>query len=310
MPKNYAAFQDVRVFANNTTGKLELTIKDPRLPDGFKLTLNSGRKEELALRKILEEDLDSAIARSTEDLLPVYLEFPDNVVYSDKANLMGYSQLMQPQLDAAFARSEFIPMGIGNSDRGEHMVVWDVNKHPNLLIEGYTGSGKTVLVNTIIQHALLHPNVWEVYSIDNFNRLGKLTANSTHNSALTFNEVSALIDKIHREYEYRAKTPEKNHKHLLFCINELLHFTNKSAVTYFSAETISKLNDILCFASRYKVHLLVDTQRADLPSYIDGHFSLRVKTGISGSTVLKRGRGVIEYIDSPKEEFQIALYKV
>ena len=136
---NYLTLEDVRISYDRKNDSIHLTSKDPELSNGFNLTLNGGRKAENALRELLERH--GFLAQNPENNLPNFLDAKERPS-SSKWNL--------------------IPLG--KSDSGT--LFWNTSLHPNALTVGVAGSGKTVLIDGMIEHCSKHKDKWEVHAFD------------------------------------------------------------------------------------------------------------------------------------------------
>lgn len=320
MPINYVSFNDVRVTNNKRTGKIELTIKDSRFPDGFKLTLNSGRKEELALRKILNDQLN--LPRPKEAMLPVYIMLPYQRDYNDSepVDFSTYRLLTTQEALESLKDPERIPLGIGNDENSEHIVYWDVKDDGNLLTEGRVGSGKTTLMNTITDYILRYPDIWDCYVID---KRMEYRAGNQNNSQMhhadTINDIEAMIDKLYNECKLRSRTPKNSHKNILLRIDEMWQFLPQSNDYIPNGEKLSegainKLSVILSFGAQYSIYVLTDiyhSQNKYWPASenleLNSIFNMKVDMG-SLTNNLRRGRAIIKRFGYEPEEFQTAFH--
>lgn len=163
MSKNtYAKFDDVRAYHDIATDDIHLTIKDPRFKDGFKLTLNSGRKEEVALRELLSaENKLKEVAVSTLPQIAKYsYHVPDMSEKPDASEYAGYSYSLVSSTLKKLIGGYHIPLGATGPGRFDTFF-WDVSMDSHLLVAGAPGSGKNTMVNNIAKFCSEKAN-WSV----------------------------------------------------------------------------------------------------------------------------------------------------
>lgn len=136
--KKYVTLPDVRVSYSKSDGTVHLTVKDPSFPEGFNLVLPRGSKAETQMKVLLRKN--EILTDLPESDLPLTAKLP---LLSDiKWNLL--------------------PLGVGPKNSP---VVWDVQQDTNILISGIPGSGKSVLVRSLLSHVSQFP-VWGTYLFD------------------------------------------------------------------------------------------------------------------------------------------------
>ncbi|MBC9703892.1 MAG: hypothetical protein H9W81_02495 [Enterococcus sp.] len=127
--QRYLELEKVRVSYDHKLDKIHLTAKDPDMPEGFHLTLNSGRDAEQSLRRILAE---YGLIRVAE-----------NSAVNNSAtgpNVFHY----------------------GNSS--DEALVWDLNKFNTVRIMG--GAGRGAMLNNFVEHLHKHEDAWELHAIN------------------------------------------------------------------------------------------------------------------------------------------------
>lgn len=192
MTKNsYAQFTDVRAYPDKKTGDIHLTIKDPRLKDGFKLTLNSGRKEEMALREILEAE--NKLTPMPESSLP-HRAFYDYHIPSLKSGpqegeFEGYSYKEVSTALRQITDGSHIPLGATGSRRFDN-AFWDVDANTHLLVGAGRKSGLVTFLRSVVNFTSTYSDQWQCFVIDGGN--DKIHSDESKN----FTDISKIIDAL------------------------------------------------------------------------------------------------------------------
>lgn len=124
--QRYIEIEKVRATYDHKNDKIHITAKDPDLPDGFHITLNSGRKTEQSLRKVL--------------------------------TAYGLIREVEP----APASEEPNIFTIGSNDDGP--VLWDLEKHSLTTIRGK--EGRVRILENFVNHCVQHSNSWKITAIN------------------------------------------------------------------------------------------------------------------------------------------------
>lgn len=153
MTKNsYARFEDVRAYQDKQTGDIHLTIKDSRLDNGFKLTLNSGRKEELALRAILDAE-DKSTPLPAVSTLPAKASYeyhlPSLASGPMEGEFEGYSYKTVSSSLIKMASGNYIPLGITGEGRFDNFF-WNLMSEPHMLVAANKKFGLTTFLRSIV----------------------------------------------------------------------------------------------------------------------------------------------------------------
>lgn len=172
MTKNsYAQFNDARAYQDKNTGDIHLTIKDPRFKDGFKLTLNAGRKEELALREILDAENKSVpLPVSTVPQKALYdYHLPSLNSGPLEGEFEGYSYDTVSTSLRKMATGSYIPLGATGEGRFENFF-WDFKAEQNMLIAANKKSGLTTFLRSMIRFIGERPEALDYFVIDGGNK--------------------------------------------------------------------------------------------------------------------------------------------
>lgn len=124
--QRYIEIEKVRATYDHKNDKIHITAKDPDLPDGFHITLNSGRKTEQSLRKVL--------------------------------TAYGLIREVEP----APASAEPNIFTIGSNDDGP--VLWDLEKYSLTTIRGK--EGRVRILENFVNHCVQHSNSWKITAIN------------------------------------------------------------------------------------------------------------------------------------------------
>lgn len=169
MTKNsYARFEDVRAYQDKQTGDIHLTIKDDRLENGFKLTLNAGRKEEMALRAILdaEEKSSPLPAMSTLPTKASYeYHLPSLASGPMEGEFEGYSYKTVSLSLMKMASGHHIPLGITGEGRFDNFF-WSLSAEPNMLVAANKKFGLTTFLRSIVQFLSERHDKFNYFIID------------------------------------------------------------------------------------------------------------------------------------------------
>lgn len=168
MTKNsYAQFNDVRAYHDDKTGDIHLTIKDSRFSDGFKLTLNSGRKEEMSLRAILEAE--NKIQPLPESKLPERALYEYHIPNMDSApqegELQEYSYKAVSTSLKRFIDGNHIPLGVTGTGRFDN-AFWDVTADQHLLVAAGRKTGLVTFLRSVVNFTDTHSDKWQSVIID------------------------------------------------------------------------------------------------------------------------------------------------
>lgn len=200
MTKNsYAQFNDVRAYQDKKTGDIHLTIKDVRLQDGFKLTLNAGRKEELALRAILEaEDKSTPLPAS---LLPEHASYayhiPSLKSAPQEGEFEGYSYKEVSTALKNITSGSNIPLGAKGMRRFDN-AFWKVTQEKNMLVAGGKKSGLITFLRSIVEFTTVHSDKWKCTVIDSGkNKIHHDENQSIHDIDAALTALRELMDDAH-----------------------------------------------------------------------------------------------------------------
>lgn len=185
-----------------------------------------------------------------------------------------------------------IPIWLGSSVDGGN--IWmDMAKNPHMIIAGCTGSGKSVLLHTIIANALEVLNT-VIYCIDTKNiefgeygsKLRNLTIVDTYKDGYSILEF--LTSEMEKRYEYLKKTShtdenKSNFSNILFVIDEYADLVSQDSNRQFSG-SLCKLAQ-KCRAAG--IYCILATQRpsADVISgSIKANFPARIACQVASGT--------------------------
>lgn len=266
--KKYMKLEDVRVFYDDNDGSLHLTSKDKNLPKGkgFHLTLNQGRPAENTLREMMIE----------RGFIP-----------ED-----GFKDLPEPlTLDYArpVSREWQVPLGQFSS---HEEAIWDMDKDPELVILGHTGSGKSVVLRNILFHCFQHPDKFDIVSIDPFSSIemkpyiNMSPVMASKKVASSFDEIftalSSCIIEMHKRYQemeeenvYHFSKLSATPKRIVIIIDEVFSFAQKlEELTHsflqepnryrsVALEIPGMINEIARLGRAAGIHLVLSSQRSD-----------------------------------------------
>lgn len=231
---------------------IHITSADPDLiGEPFHISLNQSSPTENVLRQLLIEQgviKEDLIGSNLPDFLPTPEVFNKNPRIFD----------------------------LGVSRYG--IVSWDPIKDSNLGIFGYTGSGKTVLAESILFQALNNQDVWDIYCWDPTKVEYKHVKNKLNNSenyAQNLSEVIAIMQQINQKMNDRYSSMEKegisslafdypDQKRILFFIDEVAIFHDDNFLSY--SETLYHFNNILRKGRAAGIYFVFTSQN---PSFID-----------------------------------------
>lgn len=101
-----------------------------------------------------------------------------------------------------------IPLGVGM----DKTVIWDTKEIRNVAVLGASGTGKTILINTVLDHLNNHSDQWKFYGFSP--RPSDIELNSYKGTeayggvANTLDDACALMGEIIQDLEYRSKKVE------------------------------------------------------------------------------------------------------
>lgn len=154
-PKNkkFLELQGTRVYHNKKDNTIQLITTDPDLAGKpFQITLSQGTPTDQTLRELLiEKGVLTEEAAHPQASIPYSATHPS---VSYKANSLTF--------DSPTAPWNIIPIGLGEH---ETPITIDLNKKPHTVITGGAGSGKSILQNNFIFHALQHKEKWKICAI-------------------------------------------------------------------------------------------------------------------------------------------------
>lgn len=226
MTKNsYAQFNDVRAYHDDKTGDIHLTIKDSRFSDGFKLTLNSGRKEELALRSILEAE--NKLTPVPQSNLPERAIYEYHVPHLDSApqegEFQGYSYKSVSTCLKRLIDGNHIPLGVTGSGRFDN-AFWNVSLDQHLLVAAGRKSGLVTFLRSVVNFTETYSDKWQSIVIDGSN--SKINSDESKNITVISEAYKILTDLYaFMQYDPRerktAKTQFHPDKRTIVIINEI-----------------------------------------------------------------------------------------
>ena len=154
-PKSsYVILDSARVYYDQNSDTIHLTIKDKEIPEGIHLSLNARREDEKRLRKVL----DSHGLLNKTDLMKEYQALRRFV-----QEFNGGAAHMWPDT------KNHIPFGFS----AESPMSWNIQKDPHLLVIGAPGSGKSVILQNIAEYLLTYgerEGMELLYSVDAFDK--------------------------------------------------------------------------------------------------------------------------------------------
>lgn len=211
MTKNsYARFDDVRAYHDEKTGDIHLTIKDSRFKDGFKLTLNAGRKEEIALREILQAETPGTEipAQVLPDKALYSYHVPDFHCKPDENEFASYGYTVVSNGLKMLNAGDLIPIGATGFGRFDTQF-WSARHSNNLLLAGAKGSGKRTFLHNVIKFCNGSIDNWNITALDGsgYNRWeGMATASYSNLSSI----VKALDELVSKHHYIRDSTKDEN----------------------------------------------------------------------------------------------------
>lgn len=196
MTKNsYAQFNDVRAYHDDKTGDIHLTIKDSRFTDGFKLTLNAGRKEEMALRSILEAE--NKLTPLPESNLPeraLYeYHMPSLNSAPQEGEFQGYSYKTVSDCLKRMLDGNHIPLGATGEGRFDN-AFWNVALDQHMLVAGGKKSGLVAFLRSVVNFTSTHSDKWQSVVIDGGNNK---ISNDKNQNATTISEASKILSDLY-----------------------------------------------------------------------------------------------------------------
>lgn len=279
----YLTLENVRVYYDEKNDSISLTSKDKDIPQGksFNLTLNNGKEAETILRDMLEE----------KKMLPEsYLSsLPDYVGYEDREGPSGW---------------DVIPLGIG---RGGREISWNTTKAPHLLLNGSTGSGKSIIERLIIDHCLGHADKWRILAVDlkGVEFKAYLSKHAMMGVATNVEDACESIELMHQTMHSRYGIMKEKGinryqdldgaQSMIMVIDEI-HALAKSGIQTPESERLDKLvaiayrqlDDLSRLGRSAGLHLVIATQRHDT-NVINGEFKMNLSARIAASRMTEEG---------------------
>lgn len=224
MTKNsYAQFNDVRAYHDKKTDDIHLTIKDPRFKDGFKLTLNAGRKEELALREILEAE--NKLTPLPVSPLPSHAFYDYHIPNLKSApqdgEFEGYSYKEISTALKKITDNFHIPIGATGTRRFDN-AFWDTDLSQNFLVAAGKKSGLVTFLRSIANYTETYSDKWQSFVIDGGN--DKIHSDPKKNITDIEQAMEAVLDL------YQLSDPETAH----YASNNLDFNKNKRTIIIIS----------------------------------------------------------------------------
>lgn len=254
--------ENVIVSYNPKDGSLSLTSKDPDLAGKpFKVTLGEQSASERSLRELL----------AVKGLI-------------DEERVNEFIPTYAPYVFDKDSDSGFVKLGVGAA--GD--VGWDVEEFPNMWLTGGTGSGKSVLARSVINHCITHKDEWMVYGVD-LKRVElsvyKEISDVVCGVATTLDEAYDLLKNLHALMVERLKLMESenisSYKELLVPQKAVMLIFDEASMVLASEAVDSSVNDSVAhyqnlrrWSSRFLaellrlgriagIHIVVGAQRPD-----------------------------------------------
>lgn len=211
--KKYLTLEDVRVSYRAHDDSIHLSSADGDLPQGFHLALSKGTGAEGKLRELLQEKglLEEAVADlhaslpTFAPLRPSLFEAPEVSPFFFPLAVGMESPVVAPSL-ATGEPEPLLGFRLGGSPSGASRLEPAPASH--VLLGGGSGSGKSVVIRSIVLGALARPAYWDLMLVDLKKvelaafRGGALSFASTVEEAFTTLErASALMASRYREME-------------------------------------------------------------------------------------------------------------
>lgn len=189
-PKSsYVVLESARVYYDQNSDTVHLTVKDKEIPEGIHLSLNSSREDEKRLRRVLDSHgllTKSDLMKEYEALQKFTREFNGGAAHMprDSANC--------------------IPFGFS----AEAPMSWNLQKDPHLLIVGSPGSGKSVILQNIAEYIIEYGEYEDMellhstYSFDAEYSFGETIRNILRAKLIVEERYRAIVDAMAKNEEY------------------------------------------------------------------------------------------------------------
>lgn len=236
-------------------------------------------KTEIALvLKALSEPLIYPITREGIVRIEVMVKEQDIVLFNDICN---------------YSSNKKIPLILGKSEDG--VLIADLAEMPHLLISGATGSGKSILLQTIINGLLISNIPLNFALIDTkrvefsyYSKLNNLCAPVAKN----VNEALSILEKLNDEMDRRFFILEKHGARNIFDYKKKMPFIILVIDELADLMMSSKKNtqDLVCRLAQKSracgIHLIVSTQRPSvniITGTIKANFPARISCKVSSA---------------------------
>lgn len=304
-----------------TNGSIELTSTDEKLRGRpFKIQLKNSSKSYKILNQLL-------VSNGIENLTTI--DFPEK----SEMRVTDLSNLDVPEQDPRYT------IRIGMAGKNETI---DLNllEHPNVFINGITGSGKSILQQNIILHALNHDDINVLHidptGINEYKNLDSkkyeyASSNSSAINTLLNNAVSVMYDRFRLLQDLgknRYTMVETQHINSIFIVidepaailheNRMKYLNNEE--NYFARNIKRNIDEIARLGNAVGLYLFISSQVPILPSSALMNFNNRIICGNSPYSVSKalfnepsefgsycfnvRGRAVIKTAGEKQKLFQ------
>lgn len=206
---NTLKFSDMLVSYDYKKDIFTITSKDKDLAGKpFQITLNNTSQSEATIRELFVE---KGIIKETENItIPLKSEYQPSSKYNE------------------------IPLGV--SYNGNH--VWNMNKTPNLLINGHVGTGSSLFFRLIIQHCKKFSNEIDLKLFGNIIEFDKSVRDSYKIHSLPSNisaellKIKNIVDDRYREMEEAGVSSfeklKNKPKSIVVFINDFSYIINKT----------------------------------------------------------------------------------
>lgn len=273
---NTLKFSDMLVSYDYKKDIFTITSKDKDL-DGkpFQITLNNTSDTENTIREIFVE---KGIIQETENVA-----LPEQARYQESEN--------------------YAEVPLGASYDGNH--VWNMNKIPNLLINGHVGTGSTLFTRLIIEHCEKFNNEIDLKLFGNVIEFDKSIKDNHEIHSSPFS-ISAGLLKIRNIIDDRHKVMEKAEvnsisdlknkpKRIVICINDFSYLIHKVSNQNEKGHILHLLNQISILGRATGVSIVIrDSFSEKIHGEILNNFIGRI---IAGNTDIKLSQ---KYLNSDR----------
>ncbi|WP_342269051.1 DNA translocase FtsK [Spiroplasma endosymbiont of Aspidapion aeneum] len=281
--------------------KLEVSVGETgRVKDVLKL--ENDIKYSLATNNVI-------IQAPVEGKEAVGIEFPSNVILP-----VTFKEAMEKiPSNKSFVKLTF-PIGKGVDNK---WVFAQLEQTPHILIAGSTGSGKSVMVNSMICAFLMHAKPHEVkflmidpkrVELAYYENIPHLLTPVISDMSLAANALSSAVDEMERRYslfneknvkhieQYNSVTSERTKKlpYIVIVVDELADLMMSGA----KKEVESSIQRLTQMARACGMHLIIATQRPSvdvitgiIKSNIPSRISFSVSSSVDSRTILDRTGG-------------------